>query len=96
MYSAVGSQLARNWVAPVRATSTVRKRLVVRPIHHVPNHSCWVTPPSQPGGSPCWASSLALGLIGGDAQSQIQKEVISDLKRENLIKRDMEVYMTEL
>jgi hypothetical protein len=34
---------ARNWAAPIRATGTVRKRQVVRPVHHAQNHTCRVT-----------------------------------------------------
>jgi hypothetical protein len=54
---------ARSWAVPFRATGTVRKRQAVRPVHHIQNHTCRVAL-LQAGGPPCWASSLAFGLIG--------------------------------
>jgi hypothetical protein len=45
------------------APCTVRKRQAVRPIHHLKSHTCRSLSSSQPGGSPCWVSPLAFGLI---------------------------------
>jgi hypothetical protein len=36
-------QLADAWETPVRATGTVWKRQAVQPVHHVQNHTSWVT-----------------------------------------------------
>jgi hypothetical protein len=60
----LGIPSACSRAASARGNGTVRKRLSVRPVHHVQNHTCPVTlPSSQPGGPPCWASPLAFGLI---------------------------------
>ncbi len=59
MTAAENSISLQLWAVPVRATGTVSKRRAVRPVHHVQNNTFRVTL-----FQPCWASTLAFGLIG--------------------------------
>ncbi len=35
--------VAPSWAAPVRATGSVQKSKAAGPVHHLQNHTCWVT-----------------------------------------------------
>jgi hypothetical protein len=69
-YSKIPS--ASSWAAHVRVTGTVLKRQAASP-----SITCKITPAgslssSQPGGPTCWASSLALSLIGFSCESSLE------------------------
>ncbi len=56
-YMTSGNSFSSQLGSSFRATGTVHKRLALRPVHHVQNHTCTLLY-SRPGGPPCWASLL--------------------------------------